>query len=109
MFSALGLNGLKRYAAMTGRLLKMHKLVTPGPYWYLSIIVGDPAGQRKGLGAELLKPVLDKAKAAGVQCYLETSNEKSIPFYHKQGFEVAEEITVPGSDLRIWAMVKKPG
>jgi ribosomal protein S18 acetylase RimI-like enzyme len=107
--SSLGWAGLKRYAGVTGCVLKLHKRVMPGPHWYLSIIGVNPSAQGKGLGVELMKPILAKAEEQGVPCYLETSNQKSISFYQKQGFEIAEEVVVPGSDLHIWALVRKPG
>ena len=58
------------------------------PHWYLSILGTDPSSQGKGLGSALLAPVLARCDRDGLPAYLESSNERNVPFYERNGFEV---------------------
>ena len=53
-----------------------------------------------------MQPVLARAEAEKLPCYLETSTEKNVAFYSKRGFTVVNEGVVPGSDLHVWAMMR---
>jgi ribosomal protein S18 acetylase RimI-like enzyme len=63
-------------------------------HYYLAYIGVSPNCQGQGIGSALLKPVLKKADAQGIPCYLETGNPKNIKFYEKYGFTVTNEIVV---------------
>jgi ribosomal protein S18 acetylase RimI-like enzyme len=102
-----GLAAYRRFndnMAYTGRLHKYH---VPDPHWYLWAIGVDPSFQGKGIGGKLMQPVLASAGAAGTPCYLETHNQKNIPFYETHGFKVVGEGKVPKHDLSVWAMLRK--
>jgi ribosomal protein S18 acetylase RimI-like enzyme len=62
------------------------------PHYYLRVIGCDPTRQGQGVGAALLRPVLDRCDAEGVGAYLESSNERNVPFYRRLGFEVTGEV-----------------
>ena len=47
------------------------------------------------------------ADDAGVNCYLESGNERNLSFYLRHGFEVAEEVQVPDGP-RVWGMLRRP-
>src|SRR5208282_2975696 len=51
-------------------------------------VASEPARQRRGLGGELMRPILERADRDNLACYLETENQRNVPFYLKQGFEV---------------------
>lgn len=76
--------------------------------WYLSIAGIAPAAQGQGLGASVLAPGLAAVNAAGAACFLETYNERSLPFYGRLGFVAvgrhAEGVT--GCDY--WLMLRQP-
>ena len=55
------------------------------------------------------EPVLTKADAQGVPCYLETQTEGNVAFYRKRGFDTVLEEREPVGDLPIWFMVRPPG
>jgi GNAT superfamily N-acetyltransferase len=57
------------------------RLHPPYPHWYLETMGVDPAAQRKGLGGRLLKPVLEIADRARVDCYLETADHANVEYY----------------------------
>jgi GNAT superfamily N-acetyltransferase len=62
------------------------------PHWYLPLIGVEPAQQGRGLGAALLRPVLDECDAAQLPAYLEATSAASIPLYRRHGFEPLDEI-----------------
>jgi ribosomal protein S18 acetylase RimI-like enzyme len=76
-------------------------------HWYLRVIGCDPERQGRGLGAELLRPVLEKCDAEGLPAYLESSNDKNLSFYRRHGFrEVKQVVTHLGPHA--WLMWREP-
>ena len=73
--------------------------------WGLGV---EPSEQGKGIGGVLMQPILMRAGAEGLPCYLETENERNVPFYERHGFEVVSDGEVPKRGLRVWAMVRNP-
>ncbi|RUT05606.1 hypothetical protein DSM106972_036130 [Dulcicalothrix desertica PCC 7102] len=45
-----------------------------------------PSARGKGIGQDLIKPVLDYADKNQLPCYLVSSNSRNISFYERQGF-----------------------
>nr|WP_294901352.1 GNAT family N-acetyltransferase [uncultured Pedobacter sp.] len=60
--------------------------------YYLWFIGVDPGNQNRGLGSELLNGLVNKAKQMGRTVCLETSTERNIPWYQKNGFEIYNKI-----------------
>jgi ribosomal protein S18 acetylase RimI-like enzyme len=77
------------------------------PHWYLAVLGTEPAHQGKGIGSALLQPVLERCDAELVPAYLESSKEANIAFYRRHGFEVRDEITMPGGPT-VWPMWRDP-
>jgi ribosomal protein S18 acetylase RimI-like enzyme len=77
------------------------------PHYYLSTLGTEPDAQRKGVGSALLRPVLDRCDEEGLPAYLESSKEVNVPYYRRHGFEVTEEVTVPGGPT-LWLMWREP-
>jgi len=77
-------------------------------HWYLGYlgVRGDSQGQ--GIGALMLREVLDQADAAGVPAYLESSNEKNLTLYERHGFAVTKSYPVLGRGPTIWRMWRDP-
>ncbi len=105
---SLGRKGLGRLLRWTRYTDELHRRLAPGPHWYLWLLGVEPSQQRRGIGAALLRPVLARADAEGMLCYLETQNERNVGFYRKQGFQIVSDGEVPGHELRVWVMVRKP-
>lgn len=57
-------------------------------HWYLASMFVDPSCQGQGVGSTLLKPILRKASAEKLPCYVVTFTEQAVNFYQKNGFEV---------------------
>ncbi len=64
-------------------------------HYYLVAIGTDPVHQGRGVGAALLAPVLTRCDAERMPAYLESSNERNVPFYQRSGFRVMHEVRVP--------------
>jgi ribosomal protein S18 acetylase RimI-like enzyme len=100
--SAIGTAAFERVTSFFAYLGAVHGRDVPGRHWYLSCLGVDPARQSQGVGGSLLQPILTRAAAEGVPCYLETTQPRAVPFYRKHGFEVLVEDNEPTSGVRIW-------
>ena len=86
----------------------VHHELLPGPHWYLYELAVEPSRQSMGIGAALMKPVLDRADETGLSCYLETFAERAVSFYDRLGFTVEREGAPPKGGPICWSMVRKP-
>ena len=59
-----------------------------GPHWHLAWTGVDPACQGQGRGSALVRHALETCDASGLPVYLESTSEKSVPFYERLGFVV---------------------
>ncbi|MEI2724795.1 MAG: GNAT family N-acetyltransferase [Verrucomicrobiota bacterium] len=75
------------------------------PHWYLFCVGVRPEQQGQGLGAALIQHGLQRGQAAGVPCYLETSNVRNLPFYQKHGFRLAGQWQPPDAGPPVWGLV----
>lgn len=77
------------------------------PHWYLAVLGCDPAWQRRGFGAAVLAPVLERADRDGEPAYLETQKADNVPWYGRHGFDVLDQIHIPRCPT-MWAMQRHP-
>ncbi|HLI05116.1 MAG TPA: GNAT family N-acetyltransferase [Ktedonobacteraceae bacterium] len=103
-----GWSALQRNNRVASYTEALHKQYAPDPHWYLWGLGVDPAYQGQGLGSMLIQAGLARADTRHYPCYLETMNERNVPFYQKHGFQVMSEGKAPGTELRIWSMLRKP-
>ncbi len=103
-----GLRGFNRLVAYDNVARKLHHQYAAEPHWYLAAIGVEPQQQGKGVGGALMQPILQRADAARLACYLETHRESNVRLYQRHGFEISCHSTVPGHPLPIWAMLRKP-
>jgi ribosomal protein S18 acetylase RimI-like enzyme len=87
---------------------RLHKRDVPPRHWYLPTLGVDPPRQGQGIGSALLRPVLARADAEGLFCYLETEKEENVRFYLRHGFEVAAEDNLPSGGPHFWTMRRRP-
>ncbi len=76
--------------------------------WYLSIAGIQSGAQGRGLGAALLAGGLHAVDRAGAACFLETYNQRSLPFYGRLGFEASAKFFEPVTAREYWLMVRQP-
>jgi GNAT superfamily N-acetyltransferase len=74
------------------------------PHWYLNVVATVPTHQGRGLGATVLRPVLEEADALGMPCYLESTNPRNRTLYYRQGFVDMGELPLDGGPtmLQMW-------
>ena len=104
----LGERGFAHFSAIVGNMehaLAPHALQHA---WYLSIAGIAPGAQGQGLGASVLAPGLAAVDAAGAVCFLETYNERSLPFYGRLGFVAAGRYAEGVTGCDYWLMLRQP-
>lgn len=99
-----GLGPLSRLMGLLNKFEQLHERDMPDRHWHLFILGVDPPRQGQGLGSSLIAPVLARADADGLPCYLETTKAKNVVFYKKHGFEVVVEDDTSDGKLHYWTM-----
>ncbi len=107
-----GWSHLVREAALDmhfGRLrLDLVRELAPGRHMYLAVLAVDPVYRGQGFASKLIRPMLQRLDETQLPAYLETQNLKNVEMYRRWGFELLREETMPGSDLKLWLMLRKP-
>jgi len=104
-----GGDAMGRFREIVGREARARESAMTGPYWYLLLLGVEPAHQRRGIGGELIKPILERAQAEGLPCYLETEQPRNVAFYRKQGFtQIIDGEAVGLSGVRFWTFLRAP-
>lgn len=103
-----GLTGFRRLVAYDNVAQRLHHTHAAGPHWHLSVIAVDPEFQGRGIGSALMRPMLERADAEGLPCYLDTHQEANVRLYERHGFHVAERAEVPGHSVPVYGMVRPP-
>lgn len=112
----LGLRVALRLFALAGlgtrRAIRLADLMSTHrprePHYYLAALGTDPTHQGQGIGSALIQQVLDRCDKERMPAYLESSKEPNVPFYQKHGFEVIEELEIPGGP-NVWSMMRRTG
>jgi GNAT superfamily N-acetyltransferase len=105
----IGNDAYQRYRDVVGREWQARERDMTAPCWYLFLLGVEPSCQRRGLGGALMRPILERADAERVACYLETENQCNVAFYLKQGFEVIVNGEEAGaSGVRFWTFRRTP-
>jgi GNAT superfamily N-acetyltransferase len=78
------------------------------PHWYLGYLGTRSGRQGQGLGTRMLREVLVGLDTDGVPAYLESSNERNLPLYERNGFRCVGELQPLGHGPTIWRMWREP-
>jgi ribosomal protein S18 acetylase RimI-like enzyme len=78
------------------------------PHWYLGYLGTRRDRQGQGLGTQMLREILAGLDTDGVPAYLESSNERNLPLYERNGFRVVGELQALGHGPAIWRMWREP-
>jgi ribosomal protein S18 acetylase RimI-like enzyme len=103
-----GWQSFRRSTSLGSYLEQIRQRSAPTQHWYLMALGVAPAKQGRGLGRALLQPMLARADAEQVPCYLETFTERNVQFYEKLGFRVLVHDHIPGGGPPFWTMVRTP-
>jgi ribosomal protein S18 acetylase RimI-like enzyme len=91
--------------SLGARLITETQAVHPkDPHWYLAVLGVEPSEQGRGVGARLLQPVLVRLDREERGAYLETSKERNIAWYGRQGFDLTRTLEVRTGAPPIWTM-----
>jgi hypothetical protein len=93
---------------LTECLDAVHQRVAGKLHWHLLAFGVDLMCDRNKIGETLLEPTLLRADSQALACYLETFNERDLPFYKTYGFRIAGSGQIPGGGPDVWAMIRAP-
>lgn len=105
---SMGLGPAVRFFRSSNYLERLHKEAISRPHWILVFLGVEPSQQGKGIGGELIQPILDQADAEGVPCYVESADERNHNFYKRHGFEIVKQSQVPNGATMVWIFVREP-
>lgn len=77
-------------------------------HWYLEFLGTVPESQGKGLGGKVLAPVLEQADAEGMPVWTWSSNRRNLGFYHRQRFELLDELPFAKGGPAIFPIRREP-
>jgi GNAT superfamily N-acetyltransferase len=78
-------------------------------HFYLDTLGVERAGQGRGIGSALMRPVLERCDAEGIPAYLNAGSARSRDLYLRHGFEVTEVFELPDGGPPLWRMWREPG
>ncbi len=98
----LGEEAAERFFSVLGATEPFHHQDVSPEHWYLMVVGVSPDARGQGLGRALLEPIMNRADASGLPCYLETAQPDNVAFYEHLGFEKVVEMVEPKSGLQLW-------
>lgn len=101
-----GASAFENYVAVMRHLAAIRSKDPGGRHWYLNLIGVVRGAQQRGIGDALLRPILARADADGVPCYLETFADATLPWYARLGFAMARTGVEPRTGLSWWTMIR---
>ena len=104
----MGEEAANRFFSVLGAVDPYHHRDVPPAHWYVMVVGVSPEAHGQGLGRTLLEPVMNRADAAGLPCYLETAQPNNVAFYEHLGFKKVTEVVEPQSGLRLWTFRRDP-
>jgi ribosomal protein S18 acetylase RimI-like enzyme len=104
----LGEEAAGRFFSALEAIDPYHHSDVPAEHWYVMVVGVAPEARGLGLGRALLRPVMDRADAAGLPCYLETAQPDNVAFYEHLGFKRLVEAVEPRSGLPLWTFRRDP-
>jgi GNAT superfamily N-acetyltransferase len=105
---AMGWRRIPAFLRLLEYMEALHERLVPEPHFYLFVVGVSPSEQRRGLGGQLLEPVLALCDREQQRAYLETSREDNLSFYMRHGFRVAHVVERPEWP-KFWLMLREPG
>ncbi|MGE3074032.1 MAG: GNAT family N-acetyltransferase [Dehalococcoidia bacterium] len=99
---------LRRIPKVMGGLNAIEKKHPHEPHYYLLMLGVEPDLQGRGIGTQLMAPILERCDREKMPAYLESSKEKNIPLYERNGFKVTEKFQVPNGGPPVWLMWRDP-
>ena len=106
--NVLGEEAANRFFSVLGVIDPFHHQDVPAEHWYVMVVGVSPEARGQGLGRALLEPIMNRADASGLPCYLETAQPDNVAFYEYLGFKKKVNIVEPQSGLQLWTFRRDP-
>lgn len=106
LFFRLGGDFIKRGLRIASFLSSVQKRCAPSRYWLFQFLGIDPEHEGKGHAVTLAKAMLSRIDKENLPCYFDIEEEEKVRVYQRYGFRVVEELTIPGTNIRVWAMLR---
>jgi hypothetical protein len=97
-----------RWITVDRYLESIRKHMADEPYWYLLALGTAPSLPGSAIRRALIAPVLATADWDRRPCYVETFNEKDLPFYEQSGFQIAGAGQIPNDGPGFWTLIRPP-
>ena len=101
-----GWRHLIREAAVDAHFGKVRRELAPKRHMYLALLAVDPGFQGQGYASKLLGPMLKRLDVEKLPAYLETQNLRNVNMYARWGFRLLREEGMPGTDLKLYLMLR---
>ncbi|MBI2766939.1 MAG: GNAT family N-acetyltransferase [Chloroflexi bacterium] len=98
----------RRIPAIMGGMNAIEKKHPQAPHYYLLAVGVEPESQGRNIGTQLMAPVLEICDRDRVPAYLESSKERNVSLYERNGFRVTEEMVIPNGGPKVWLMWRDP-
>lgn len=85
--------GIKNIPKVLNREATIKKNYPDDNIAYLWFIGVGPNNQGRGIGSKMLTEIVEQNEKRGREIYLETSTQRNLPWYEKNGFKIYNEIT----------------
>jgi hypothetical protein len=99
---------VRRWLSASAWLERIHQLLAVRPHWFLLALAAETSALTNTTAAAVIAPVLQRADFEGVDCYVETFQESTLPFYEEQGFRIQGSGRITKSGPNFWIMMRKP-
>lgn len=97
---------MKRMEAVNGIIAALTEGLGREPQWYLHLVAVPPKFLGRGYSSRLVRPMLDRARSAGLPCTLITQSMENVRVYEHWGFKPVKEMSVPDSREKFYSMRK---
>jgi ribosomal protein S18 acetylase RimI-like enzyme len=97
---------LNRIASEVRKHYKNFKI--PEEYLYLFLAGIHPDYQNRGLGKQMLAPMLLELDKKRLPCILETTTPENIRFYRSLGFKIVHQSLIPSINIDFFYMLREP-
>ena len=103
-------HGFARYGGEKMRKLgvyleQVHKRTAPFRHMHLQMLGVDHTFQGKGYCGRLVKSAYKRMDEESLPCCLEELDKQNVLIYEHLGFDIADKLLVPGTEITNWAML----